>query len=63
MKCPVTSLDNKSVGDIELADEVFGATVRRDIIARMDNYQLAKRRAGTDKTKGISDIRGTTKKP
>jgi large subunit ribosomal protein L4 len=63
MKCPVTSLENKAVGDIELADEVFGATVRRDIIARMVNYQLAKRRAGTHKTKGISDISGTTKKP
>jgi large subunit ribosomal protein L4 len=63
MKCPITSLDNKTVGDIELADEVFGATVRRDIIARMVNYQLAKRRAGTHKTKGISDISGTTKKP
>ncbi len=63
MKCPVTSLDNRAVGDIDLADEVFGATVRRDIIARMVNYQLAKRRAGTHKTKGISDISGTTKKP
>jgi large subunit ribosomal protein L4 len=27
------------------------------------NWQLAKRRAGTHKTKGISDISGTTKKP
>ena len=25
MKCPVTNLDNKTVGEIELADEVFGA--------------------------------------
>ena len=29
----------------------------------MVNWQRAKRRAGTHKTKGISDIRGTTKKP
>ena len=29
----------------------------------MVNWQLAKRRAGTHKTKGISDISGTTKKP
>ena len=29
----------------------------------MVNWQLAKRRAGTHKTKGISDIQGTTKKP
>jgi large subunit ribosomal protein L4 len=29
----------------------------------MINWQLAKRRAGTHKTKGISEISGTTKKP
>ena len=29
----------------------------------MVNWQLAKRRSGNHKTKGISDIRGTTKKP
>ena len=63
MKCSVTSLDNKQVGDIDLADEIFGVPVRRDIIARMVNWQLAKRRAGTHKAKGISDISGTTKKP
>ena len=63
MKAAVKTLDNKSAGDIELADEIFGVPVRRDILARMVNWQLAKRRAGTHKTKGISDIQGTTKKP
>lgn len=64
MKLKVTSLDNKDVGSIDLADEVFGLPeVRRDILARMVNWQLAKRRAGTHKTKGISEIQGTTKKP
>jgi large subunit ribosomal protein L4 len=63
MKLKVHSLDNKEVGDIELADEVFGLPVRGDILARVVNWQLAKRRAGTHKTKGISDISGTTKKP
>ena len=62
-KLAVSNLDNQEVGDIELADEVFGLPVRRDILARMVNWQLAKRRAGTHKTKGISDIQGTTKKP
>ena len=59
----VRNLDNKEVGDIELDDEVFGLPVRRDILARVVNWQLAKRRAGTHKTKGISEIQGTTKKP
>ena len=63
MKLSVMDLNNKSVGSIDLAEEIFGLPVRRDILARMVNWQLAKRRAGTHKTKGISDISGTTKKP
>jgi len=63
MKLPVKSLDNKAAGDIEVADDIFGLPVRKDILARMVQWQLAKRRAGTHKTKGISDISGTTKKP
>jgi large subunit ribosomal protein L4 len=63
MKLTVRNLDNEEVGDIDLADEVFGLPIRRDILARVVNWQLAKRRAGTHKTKGISEIQGTTKKP
>ena len=63
MKLTIRNLDNEEVGDIELADEVFGLPIRRDILARVANWQLSKRRAGTHKTKGISEIRGTTKKP
>ncbi len=63
MRATVRTLDNQEVGDIELSEEVFGLPVRRDILARVVNWQLAKRRAGTHKTKGISDISGTTKKP
>jgi large subunit ribosomal protein L4 len=62
-KIAVHNLDNQEVGDIELDDGVFGLPVRRDILARVVNWQLAKRRAGTHKTKGISDIQGTTRKP
>ena len=63
MRATVRTLDNQEVGDIELAEEVFGLPVRGDILARVVNWQLAKRRAGTHKTKGISEISGTTKKP
>lgn len=62
MKCDVISLDNKKVGDIDLADAVFGAVVRRDILARAVNWQLDKRRAGTHKAKARSDVSGTTRK-
>jgi large subunit ribosomal protein L4 len=63
VKAQVLSLDNESVGEIDLADEIFGVAVRKDILARVVHWQLMKRRAGTHKTKGISDISGTTKKP
>lgn len=63
MKLPVTTLDNKKSGDIEVADSVFAVEPRRDILARVVNWQLAKRRAGTHATKTISQVSGTTKKP
>ncbi len=63
MKTTIISLDNQKIGEIDLADDVFGLPVRTDILARMVNWQLAKRRSGNHKTKGISDISGTTKKP
>jgi len=63
MKTTIISLDNTSVGEIELAESVFGVPVRIDLLHRMVGYQLAKRRAGTHKTKTISEISGTTKKP
>tara|TARA_A100001037_G_scaffold63385_1_gene55490 strand:+ start:136 stop:756 length:621 start_codon:yes stop_codon:yes gene_type:complete len=63
MKSKVITLENKAAGEIDLADEVFGAPMRKDILARMVNYQLAKRRAGSANTKERSDIRGTTAKP
>lgn len=63
MKTNVISLDNKTVGEIELADEVFGLPLRTDLLHRMVNYQLARRQSGNHKTKGISEISGTTRKP
>ena len=32
-------------------------------MARVVHWQLAKRRAGTHKTKGMGEVHGTTKKP
>lgn len=63
MKVAVKSLDNKKVGDIDLNDAIFGLAPRTDVLHRMVNWQLAKRRAGTHKTKGVSEISGTGKKP
>jgi len=63
MKIDVVNLEAQNVGSVELSDSVFGVEVRRDLLARMVNYQLAKRRAGTHKTKQIWEVSGTTKKP
>jgi len=62
MKCDVISLENKKVGSIELDDTIFGMPVRGDLIARAVNWQLAKRRKGSHKTKQRSEVRGTTAK-
>ena len=63
MKCDVITLENKKSGSLDLDETVFGIEVRKDILARMVNYQLAKRRGGNHKTKTIGEIRGTTAKP
>jgi large subunit ribosomal protein L4 len=63
MKIDIVTLDAQNVGSVELAEEVFGLEVRRDILARVVNYQLAKRRSGNHKTKQIWEVSGTTKKP
>ena len=59
MKVAVKSLDNKKVGDLDLSDAIFGVKVRADVLHRMVNWQLAKRRSGNHKTKGVSEISGT----
>ncbi len=63
MKAAIRNLDNQEVGEIDLAESVFGVAVRPDLLARAVNWQLAKRRCGNHKTKVIGDISGTTKKP
>jgi len=63
MKLDVITLDKKSAGSLDVADAVFGAEVRGDILQRVVRWQLAKRQAGTHKAKIISDVSGTTKKP
>jgi len=63
MQVKVITLDNGQAGEIELPEELFGASPRSDIMARVVHWQLAKRRAGTHKVKGMGEVSGTTKKP
>ena len=59
----VKNLDNVDTSEVKLNELIFGLPKRADIISRMINYQLAKRRSGNHKARGISEISGTTKKP
>ena len=59
MRVSVKTLENKAAGDINLADSVFGIEPRADIMARVVNWQLAKRRAGTHKVQLRSEISKT----
>ncbi|MBB3899496.1 50S ribosomal protein L4 [Roseococcus suduntuyensis] len=63
MQVNVITLDNAPAGSTELPEELFGAAPRADIMARVVHWQLAKRRAGTHKAKGMGEVSGTTKKP
>jgi len=62
MDLNVTTLDGKSAGTVALSDEIFGLEPRADLLQRMVRYQLAKRQAGTHKTKMRGEISATTKK-
>jgi large subunit ribosomal protein L4 len=62
MKLDITTLEGGSAGSVELSDAIFGLEPRADILARMVRYQLAKRRAGTHKSKGRSEVDRTRKK-
>lgn len=63
MQVAIRTLDNTETGSAELPDEFFAATPRKDIMARVVHWQLAKRRGGNHKTKGMGEVQGTTKKP
>jgi large subunit ribosomal protein L4 len=62
MKADVQTLQAEKAGTVDLADHIFGLEPRADILHRMVQWQLAKRQAGTHKSKGRSEINRTKKK-
>lgn len=63
---PVVDVYNtkkEKVGTIELRDDVFAVPVRSHLLHAAVVWQLEKRRAGTRKTKGRSEVSGGGKKP
>lgn len=62
MKTKVLNLDNKSAGDVELNDDIFGLEPRADLIQRVVVWQLAKRRSGQHKVLTRGEIDRTKRK-
>src|SRR5215471_16019461 len=63
MKTEVKNLDGKKVGEVELADAVFGVDVNEHLLWEVVKAQRAKKRAGTHSTKRRDEVRGGGKKP
>ena len=63
MKIDVKTLDDHASGEVDLPDHIFGIKdVRSDILHRMVQYQLAKRRSGTHMAQDRKEISVTRKK-
>jgi large subunit ribosomal protein L4 len=62
MKTEVVTLDAGQAGEIELDDAIFGLEPRADILHRVVRWQLAKRQAGTHKTKTRGELSFSTRK-
>lgn len=62
MKFDVFNLKREKTGEIELADQVFGAEVKEQLFYDVVKAQLASRRAGTQSAKTRSEVAGSTKK-
>ncbi len=58
----VFDLNNQKVGQLELADEVFGAEVNDALLYEAVRHYQASQRAGTHKTKVRSEVAGSGKK-
>ncbi|ASX28236.1 50S ribosomal protein L4 [Rickettsia sp. MEAM1 (Bemisia tabaci)] len=64
MKTKMLNLANEEVGEISLNEDIFAVEfIRDDIIKQVVDWQRAKAMAGTHKTKTVSEVSGTTKKP
>ena len=61
-KVTVYNLKRESVGEIDLADEIFAREINEGLLHEVVRAQLASRRSGNASTKGRSETNGTTKK-
>ena len=62
MKVKITKIAGGTSGNIELPDTIFSIEPRLDLMTRVVNWQLAKRRLGTHQVKSRADINLTKSK-
>lgn len=62
-KVAVYNMSGEQVGELELAEGIFAAPVREDLIHEAVLMYLANGRRGTHKVKGRSEVRGGGRKP
>lgn len=58
----VRNLDGKTVGQVDLADDVFAARVNPHVLHETVRHYLASQRAGTHKTKAKGEVSGAGRK-
>ena len=59
----ILNIEGAKVGEIELKDEIFNCEVKEHLIHDVVKMQLARRRRGTAKTKGRSEVSGGGRNP
>ena len=62
-KVELLNIEGKKVGDIELAESIFGVEVNTDVMHEVVVNYLANQRQGTGSTKTRSEVTGGGKKP
>ncbi len=63
MQVSVRNMDGDVVGQVELPDDIFAATVNRAVMHQALVRQMANARLGTHKVKSRSEVSGGGKKP
>ena len=62
IKYKIIDLDNKKKEDIDLPEHIFSSDLKEEIVAKVINWQLAKRRQGSHKVKERNEITGSNAK-
>ena len=62
MECKVFTLDNKQAGKLDLADEVFGINIRRDILSDVKDLLKEKLITQDDEHRAQDEVQQLTDK-